>query len=105
MNNVPEPLAHVLETYCHVEYFTDDWSRVKNYLNHPSGVPDRASLFRQQLAEAILHHTITSAQYEKLTGEDFDTPEALEKQLREIWRYMYEGEPVVLNNARPIAYR
>lgn len=91
---VPELLAHVLKTYCNINYSTDDWYvSVKRMLNHPD-FPGKAAEFRNQLAEAILHSTITPKQFEKLTDEEFDTPEELEERLRELWCELYADEPV-----------
>ena len=95
---VPELLAHVLKTYCNVNYFTSDWhERVKRMLNNPN-FPDKAAQFRKELAEAIVHHTITPKQYEELTDEEFDTPEDLEKWLREVWRDFYADESISLTH-------
>lgn len=91
---VPELITSVLRRYFQVEVFTSDWQEsLKRELNNPK-FPDRASQFREQLAEAILHRTITPKQYEELTDEEFDTPEALEEWLRELWRDFYGDEPI-----------
>ncbi|WP_218081685.1 hypothetical protein [Anthocerotibacter panamensis] len=98
-NTVPELLAHILETYCNINYLRDDWSEsVKRVLNNPT-FPEKAIQFRKQLVDAILLRTITPNQYEKLTDEDFDTPEELEERLRELWKDLYGDEPVSLTDS------
>jgi hypothetical protein len=94
---ISELLAHVLKTYCNINYMTNDWHvSLQHMLNH-SDSSDKAALFRQQLADAILTRSITPQQYEFLTDEEFETPEELEDRLREIWHDLYGNEPVVLN--------
>lgn len=62
-------LKYILETYCHVEYFTDNWASVKAFLNHPN-FPDRNAEFKKELAQAITEHTISTQEFEKLTGKN-----------------------------------
>lgn len=96
-----DPLPYVLENYCNVNALSDDWAeRVMRLLKHSSGLPNRECRFKQQLAEAILNRTITPAEYERLTDEDFDTPEDLETRLRELWFDVYGDEPVSLDNSQ-----
>ena len=91
---VPDPLAQTLKTYCNFDAFTSEFpDNMKAYLNDTRH-PERATEFKRQLASAILFHTVSPAQYEALTLEDFDTPEDLEKWLRELWIYLYGDEPV-----------
>jgi hypothetical protein len=94
--SISELLAHILKTYCNINYMTNDWHiKLLQVLNHPD-FPNKEMLFRQQLADAILNHSITPEQYESLTDEEFETTEELEERLREIWHDLYGNEPVVL---------
>lgn len=96
-NITPEPLSHVLRTYWNVNALSDDWFEgAKRMLSHTQ----QETLFKQQLADAILHKSVSPSEYERLTREDFDTSEDLEERLREIWRDMYGDEPVTLDNSR-----
>ncbi len=92
--DLPEPLAHVLKTYCNVNYLADDYPvSLRRYLENP-GFPARAADFRTQLARAILCHTITPAQYETLTDDDRESLEDVEQALRVFWRDLYGDEQV-----------
>jgi hypothetical protein len=94
---VPEPLATILSLYFEVNSFTADWpASLQSYLNDPAS-KERERLFRTQLAEAILHDTVTPQDYEKLTREDFDTPEDLRRWLKEVWRDLYGDRPITLD--------
>lgn len=87
-------LKHILETYCHVEYFTDDWESVKRFLNHPN-FPDRNAEFKKELAQAIIEHTISTKEFEKLTAEEYETQEEVDSFLiREVWQPLYGDEPI-----------
>lgn len=89
-----ELLKYILETHCHVEYFTDDWESVKRFLNHPN-FPDRNNQFKKQLADAITNSLISPADLEKLTAEEFETQEEVDKFLtNEIWQPLYGNELV-----------
>lgn len=90
-------MAGVLKKYFNVNAFTADWvERLKNEL-HGNPDPQYESRFRQQLSEAISRGTITPLQYERLTGEDFDTPSDLRDWLLEVWRKLYGDEPILLD--------
>lgn len=94
VSSVPELFASVARRHFHVEVMGSNWQEnLRRELDHP-GHPERSAQFRQQFAQAILNRTITPAQYEGLTGEEFDTPEDLEAGLRELWRGFYGDEPV-----------
>ena len=94
-----EILKYVLETYCHVEYFTSDWESVKRFLNHPN-FPDRNAEFKKELAQAITEHRISTQEFEKLTGEEYETQKEVDDFLvREIWQPLYGNEPVTLQKA------
>lgn len=93
-NAVSEMMERILKSHFDVNAFDENWvESLQRTLNHPN-FPNRAREFKSELASAILDHTISPAQYEKLTGEDFDTPEDLEEWLREVWQKLYDGKPV-----------
>lgn len=98
-NNVPEPLADVLRTYCNVNALSDDWHEsVRRMLEHTN----ETTIFKEQLADAILNGSVSPADYERLTREDFDTPEDLEVRLHELWHDLYGDEPVTLTEAEAV---
>jgi hypothetical protein len=87
-------LKYVLETYCHVEYFVDDWQRVKEFLNHQS-FPNRNSKFKQELAETISNHSLSTKELDLLTANELETQEEVnEFLLNEIWKPLYGDEPI-----------
>jgi hypothetical protein len=45
------------------------------------------------LAAAIEGKILTPAEYERLTGEDFDSPEDLKKWLVQLWRELFGTTP------------
>ena len=92
--SVPDPLARLLYTYCDVNALGDRFPEELRLVLEAPEHPRRGEMFRQQLADAILRRTVTPAQYESLTGHDFDTPEDLEKWLRELWQGLYGDQPV-----------
>jgi hypothetical protein len=97
---LPEPLASILRRHCNVNAFSDNWpDALKRELNY-AGDPERAALFREQLAHAILHNAITPEQYEELTGEDFDTQEELNRWLHELWGDLYGSDPLTAEGTR-----
>jgi len=71
-----------------------NWDGIHQYLNHPE-FPSRARNFKRELADAILNHTITPEEFEKLTDVDQDSQEDVDKFLTtEIWNQLYQNEPV-----------
>lgn len=87
-------LKYILETYCHVKYFTDDWESVRKFLSHPN-FPDRNREFKKQLGQAITDHTLSTKEFEKLTGEEFETQKELNEFLKtEVWKPLYGDEPI-----------
>ena len=91
---VPEPLAAIFYTYLDVNGFTEHW---RDSLKHGvSQLPMEGGgdLFRNQLADAILHQTVTPENYEKLTGQTFDAQQDLQKWLLELWEVLYGNKPV-----------
>jgi hypothetical protein len=58
---------------------------------------DEAILFQSQLAEAILENTLTPECYKDITGDnEYNSPEELETWLRDLWKEIYQNEPVTL---------
>jgi hypothetical protein len=102
---IPELLASVFRRYFQVEAFGGDWQETLRRELHYPDAPGRSEMFRQQLAEAILHHTVSPTQYEQLTEEEFDTPEDLEAWLREVWQHLYGDEPVTLTDTEAVVAR
>lgn len=103
--STPDLLTDTLHTFFDVNGFGEGWlERLKSYLNNPA-FPNRAEQFKHELAEAVLLHTITPAEYERLTNEDFDSQEDLETWLREVWQHLYGDEPVILTEAEAVATR
>ena len=86
-----EPISHFLKTYCIVE--APDIVKLKKYVQS-SIESERTLLFRDQLADAIVNNSITPEQYEKITGEDFDSQEDLNKWLKELWNNIFNDEPI-----------
>jgi hypothetical protein len=91
---IPELLTSVLRRHFNVNGFERDWVETLHSELNWSGEPERAQLFRQQLATAILHNTITPEQYEELTEEDFDTQAELKQWLRDVWKKLYGNEDI-----------
>jgi hypothetical protein len=88
-------LEGVLRRHCNVNGFARDWpQKIVRELNAMKSPPDAAKIFREELAQAILNHTLSPQDYEALTDEDFDTPEELEDWLREFWRKLYGTDPI-----------
>ena len=86
---VPNPLASVLKRHCNVNGFVKDWPQflVEELANHNN--PEHAMAFKEQLFNAIVKRSIGIEEYEKLTGEDFDSEDALVAWLRELWIILY----------------
>lgn len=102
---VPELLTDTLHTFFDVNGFGEGWLEdLQSYLNHPR-FPDRAKQFKQELAEAILHHTVTPEILEDLTGISYDEQEEVESFLRETWEDLYGDEPVTLKDTQEAASR
>lgn len=92
VSQLPEVLVHMFKTYFNVDCFTKDWvDRVK----HALLATGRDASFRSALADAINRDTVTPAQYERLTYEDFDTQEDLNQWLRQVWADLYGDAPIV----------
>lgn len=87
----PDPLADFLKSYCNVNAVSVD-SLVRDLQN--SIRPEVASEFRKQLAAAIKNQSMSPEQYETLTGEDFDSQEALIEWLEELWTHLYGDKPI-----------
>jgi len=71
-----------------------NWDGIKKYLHHPD-FPNRDRKFKQELADAILNHTVKPEEFEKLTDVDRDSQEDVDKFLKvELWEPLYPNEPV-----------
>ncbi len=90
--SVPEPLADALRSYCNVDAL-DAIPRLGDFLRRKDRARE-AALVRSQLAEAILRRTLSPEQYEELTGHDFDSPDELDRWLRQLWRDLFGDEPI-----------
>lgn len=105
MQEPASTLQYVLETHCSANWFDDSSVlSIKRFLNQPD-FPDRSEQFKQELATAILHHTITPEKYERLTDVAYDEQESVDRELHELWQHLYGNEPVMLTNAEATALR
>lgn len=91
---VSDEMGRILSCHLDVNAFTADWVESLRRTLDSLLAPSRAARFRRELAAAILHGTLTPAEYERLTGEDLDALEDLERWLRELWRLLYGDAPV-----------
>ena len=93
-DHISPSTREILRAHFDVNSFGANWLKsLKSELSHPQSRA-HAAAFRNDLARAITHHTISPALYEELTGEDFDTPDELEDWLREIWQNLYGDAPI-----------
>src|SRR3546814_983848 len=83
-----EILKQRLANYCNVNAF--DLAGLKEDLHGQDNVELNA-IFRAQLREAIDAGILSTEDYERLTGEDFDTDDDLRDLLHGIFAYLYEG--------------
>lgn len=90
IENVPEPLKTILSTIFNVNALGPNWKR--DLRNSLKVYPEWPALFRQQLGELILHGTVSTEDYEKLTLHRFARQEYLSEYLRERWKAYYEYE-------------
>jgi hypothetical protein len=90
MSALPDPLARTLRAYCNVDAL--DLDGLRSYLASAKG-REQADEFKAQLAAAIEGKILTPAEYERLTGEDFDSPEDLKKWLVQLWRELFGTTP------------
>lgn len=80
---IKEPLKTILRKYCHVECC--DPQLIREAISTGKGFPYDVQLFKAQLREAIDNNLISTADYEELTEEDFDSQEELQAWLEEFW--------------------
>lgn len=52
--------------------------------------------FKWYLADAILSKRYLAQEYERLTGADTNTPEDVAADLSELWRLVFQDEPIVM---------
>lgn len=103
--SVPELLAHILQACCHVDGGGDGWiESLQRTLNHPR-FPGRGDQFKQELATAILHRTISPEEYERLTDAAYDDQKDVDRELHDLWQHLYGNEPVTVTNAVMMAVR
>jgi hypothetical protein len=90
-----DPLDKILGLYCNVNAF--DLRQLSEDLREERIAKNEAALFKTQLAEAILNHTLTPEAYKKVTSDnEYNTQDELEDWLREMWEEIYGNEPIVL---------
>jgi hypothetical protein len=90
---IPEPLKSVFKHRFPVEVQGRDW--VKNVLDYLPYTEEGGRVFRRQFAHAILHRTVTPADYRALTRDDiFPTDEELYAWFQEAWNMLYDNAPV-----------
>ncbi len=86
-------LKKILETEF-VAGVETDWDEIHRFINDPE-FPTRKRDFRNQLADAIMHGTISPEEFEELTAVDRDDQDDVNSFLKEtIWDRLYENEPV-----------
>jgi hypothetical protein len=92
-----EPLTKIFSLYLDVNAF--DVKQLSEDLRENRIPPEEAKLFREQLAEAILNHTLTPKAYKDITGDnEYNSPEELEAWLRDLWQELYPDEPIALTS-------
>jgi hypothetical protein len=92
-----ETLAKILSLYCNVNAFDPD--QLLQDLQQKRIPEDEAATFQQQLAEAIVHNTLTPQEYKKLTGDnEYNTQEELEIWLKELWSQLYGSTPITVGS-------
>jgi hypothetical protein len=89
---ISEPLKSILNDYCHVEW-AEEISELPSDLERDDWAYN-ASVFKTQLREAIVKLNFSLEDYEKVTGEDFDSKEDLTCRLQGIWDIAFPGESV-----------
>jgi hypothetical protein len=79
----------ILENHFDVNAFDENWvESLQRTLNNPKS-PDRAQQFRKEFGEIIRNQLLSPTEYERLTGEDFDSQIELDAWLREVWEQLY----------------
>jgi hypothetical protein len=86
---IPQPLRDILRRYCNVEA-PEARCALGAMLARP-GSARRAALFREQLERAMRDPDLTPPPYEALTGEAFDSPQAVHAWLQQLWNELYRG--------------
>lgn len=85
-------LRHFLRAYCDVNALDPDWRGHLARTIHDLTQPDRARAFKSQLAAAIVHGTLSIAEYARETQGDFDAESELRQELRALWDAIYPEE-------------
>ncbi|WP_417763870.1 hypothetical protein [Shewanella sp.] len=77
-----QPLKRSLSTYC-------DVNAMELVNEIPRINPAELALFKQQLANAINTGSISVAEYETLTGDEFENESELTQWLIELWEILF----------------
>jgi hypothetical protein len=90
-----EPLTKIFSLYLNVNAF--DSKQLSEDLRENRIPKDEAILFQRQLAKAILEKTLTPECYKDITGDnEYNSSEELETWLRDLWKEIYQNEPITL---------
>lgn len=80
-------LSNVLRNYCNVNARDRRWTdAIREFLQRD---PQRGAQFKTELDAAIDNGTLSAAECERLTDEDFDTQEDLVEWLKELRNLIY----------------
>ena len=83
-------LAHVLGTRF-VQGVSFEWDDLFRFLRAPE-FPGREATLRRELAEAILGHLVSPAEFERLTAVDLDSQADVDAFLTvELWAPLFGG--------------
>lgn len=94
-NNINETFADILKGYCDVNAF-EMVDYLAEVVNDGRMRPEKASIFKEELLNAIKNQTLTPSQYKKLTNDDeYDTQEKLQMWLRELYTLVFKEEPPI----------
>lgn len=86
-------MEYVLGLFFHVNHGLEI-NDVKKYLSNTNAL-HRNQEFKKEIAEAIINEALSPQQFEKLTGEEFETQKELSQFLiNDIWKPLYGDEPI-----------
>lgn len=88
---IPEPLNKILEAYCHVN--STNVELLAEHCKRKDWSYSKPELFKEQLRSVIINRSISVAEYDEVTKEEFDTAEELYEWLTELWDRAI-GEPL-----------
>lgn len=91
----PDALEPILESYCNVNAF--DLVDLLGHHIESGKIPiDIVLQFKEQLREAILHDSLSPADYKRITGEnEYTTQAELHAWLCELWYMAFPNENIV----------